>query len=77
MSITLSDLQTGDTGRISALQGGMTTYRRTLLAMGLIPGTCFTICRVAPLGDPIQVQVRGFQLSMRRYEAATIEVIRL
>ncbi|WP_252179768.1 FeoA family protein [Endozoicomonas sp. 4G] len=76
MTTTLEDLRTGDKAQISAFRGAASAYRRKLLAMGLTPGTCFRVCRVAPLGDPIQLQVRGFQLSLRRHEAAVIEVIR-
>jgi ferrous iron transport protein A len=77
MIVTLGDLQAGDSGCVSAFKEGGAAYRRKLLAMGLTPGTQFTVCRVAPLGDPIQLQVRGFQLSVRRHEAAAVEVTRL
>ena len=77
MTVTLGDLHTGEKAQVSAFREAGSAYRRKLLAMGLTPGTCFTVCRVAPLGDPIQLQVRGFQLSLRRHEAAAVEVTRL
>ena len=40
--------------------------------MGLTPGTEFTVIRVAPLGDPVEIQVRGFHLSLRKQEADTL-----
>lgn len=74
MKITLGELKTGESGQVSAFLDAGSAYRRKLLAMGLTPGTRFTVSRVAPLGDPIQLQVRGFQLSVRRDEAAAVEV---
>lgn len=47
-------------------------YRQKLLAMGLTPGTEFTITRLAPMGDPIEIRVRGFALSLRKAEAAAL-----
>ena len=77
MGITLSDFKTGESGQVVAFRKSGGAYRRKLLAMGLTPGACFNVCRVAPLGDPIQLQVRGFQLSIRRDEASFVEVSRL
>jgi Fe2+ transport system protein FeoA len=47
---------------------------RRLLEMGLVPGTQVTITRVAPLGDPLELRVRNYALSIRRAEALSIEV---
>ena len=77
MSITLGELKTGESGQVVALRKSGGAYRRKLLAMGLTPGVQFSVCRVAPLGDPIQLQVRGFQLSIRRDEASSVEVSRV
>ena len=77
MKITLGELKAGESGVVSAFPDGSGAYRRKLLAMGLTPGTRFTVSRVAPLGDPIQLQVRGFQLSVRRHEATAVEVNRV
>lgn len=49
-------------------------FRRKLLAMGLTPGCKLTAMRIAPLGDPIEINLRGFLLCLRRREAAAIEV---
>lgn len=73
----MGELRTGECGRITAFLDAGSSYRRKLLAMGLTPGTRFTVCRVAPLGDPIQLEVRGFQLSIRKDEAAVVEVARV
>jgi ferrous iron transport protein A len=47
---------------------------RRLLEMGLLPGTPVKVLRVAPLGDPIELELRGYALSIRRAEAVAIEV---
>ena len=77
MNITLGELKTGETGKVVSFRKTGSIYRRKLLAMGLTPGVRFSVARVAPLGDPIQLQVRGFQLSVRRDEASEVEVVRL
>ena len=77
MNLTLGELKTGESGKIIAFRKAGSAYRRKLLAMGLTPGARFSVARVAPLGDPIQLQVRGFQLSVRRDEASEVEVTRL
>jgi len=50
-------------------------YRQRLIAMGLIPGTEFTVSRMAPLGDPIEILVRGFALSLRKHEASILQIV--
>ena len=54
--------------------GGERAFRRRLMEMGLLPGVKVTVRNVAPLGDPLEVEVRHGRLSIRRYEAALIEV---
>ncbi len=70
----LTDLRVGEQGRIIALSKGEKSYRQRLLAMGLTPGTAFSITRYAPLGDPIEIFVRGFSLSLRKNEARALLV---
>ena len=53
---------------------GPRSFRRRLLEMGLVPGTEVRVVTIAPLGDPLQIQVRGGQWSIRRTEAAQITV---
>lgn len=73
----MSELKAGHHVRITGLSQGNPAYRQRLIAMGLLPGTEFTVLRIAPLGDPIQIQVRGFALSLRKSEAhlLSIEVV--
>ena len=76
MTTTLKDFVAGDQGRVLGFQAGGGTYRRKLLAMGLTPGATLQVIRVAPLGDPVEIRVRGTSVSLRRDEAAVLEVER-
>ena len=73
MALTLGELEVGDFGRVSGYAGGG-GYRRQLLAMGLTPGVSLKIVRRAPMGDPIELEVRGFSLSLRRDESQCVIV---
>lgn len=72
-STRLSDLRPGDRGRI-AFVSGKGPIRRRLIEMGLTSDTPVEIVRVAPLGDPMELKVRGYCLSLRRCEAEHVEV---
>ncbi|MGE0867028.1 MAG: ferrous iron transport protein A [Kofleriaceae bacterium] len=63
-------------GRDVAVRGieGPRAFRRRLLEMGLVPGVRVRVIAVAPLGDPLQIEVRGGQWSLRRAEAAQIAI---
>ena len=54
--------------------GGERAFRRRLMEFGLIAGTRVQVCKVAPLGDPLELALRGCKLSIRANEAAAIEV---
>lgn len=69
--MTINDLKIGQSGVISAV-GGEGALRLRLLDMGLTPGTLVQLEKVAPMGDPIQIQVRGYELTIRREDAARI-----
>ena len=77
MSITLAAFSVGETGCVVNLSRRNPLYRQKLLAMGLTPGTHFAVKRVAPLGDPIEIAVRGYSLSLRKHEAAMLQVERV
>ena len=76
MKITLQDTIVGETVSVSGYRRGATTYREKLLAMGLTKGTEITVERIAPLGDPVEILVRGFALSLRKGEASALIVER-
>jgi|GEM_PF-234312 len=54
--------------------GGDRSFRRRLMELGLVPGTTVRIRNVAPMGDPLELELRGCRLSIRRAEASEIEV---
>lgn len=74
---TLGELQIGDHARVTGYGAGSAAYRRKLLSMGLTPGIEISITRVAPMGDPVELKVRGCQLSLRKEEAAGLNVEKL
>ncbi len=69
--MTLNDLKVGQSGVISTV-GGEGSLRLRLLDMGLIPNTSVRVQKVAPMGDPIQIQIRGYELTLRRDDAKCI-----
>ena len=71
--MTIDDLQIGQQGTISTV-GGEGALRLRFLDMGLIPGTTVKLQKVAPMGDPIQILVRGYELTIRREDAKMIGI---
>ena len=69
----LNELKVGESAKIVRLAGEGAVKRR-MMDMGLTKGTEVTVRKVAPLGDPIELTVRGYELSIRKDEAATIEI---
>ncbi len=70
---TLSEIKVGNTVKVSKLHGEGALKRR-IMDMGITKGTEIFVRKVAPLGDPIEVTVRGYELSIRKKEAQNIEV---
>ena len=71
--MTINDLKIGQSGIITQV-GGEGPLRLRFLDMGLIPRTKVLLQKVAPMGDPIQIQIRGYELTSRREEAAKIQI---
>ena len=71
--MTLDKLPIGKKATITAV-GGEGTLRLRLLDMGIIPKTAVTVRKVAPMGDPIEIQIRGYELTIRLEDAAKITV---
>lgn len=71
--VALSSMKIGEKGTVDALQGDDAVAQR-LLELGLIPGSSIEVVRFAPMGDPINIKVRGYHLSLRRQEARTVRV---
>jgi ferrous iron transport protein A len=74
-AMPLSRMRPGEFGHVLTLQPGC-EVREHLLELGFTPGTEITVIRVAPLGDPLTVRIRGYQLSLRRREAEVITMRR-
>ncbi|EFH76010.1 ferrous iron transport protein A [Vibrio cholerae] len=72
----LSQMQAGERGIILALDGLSDTVRKKLMVMGVLPNTEVVLVRRAPMGDPLQVEVRGVSIALRENIAANIDVER-
>ena len=70
---TLKDVKVGESAVVSKL-AGTGALKRRIMDMGLTKGTGVYVRKVAPLGDPIEITVRGYELSIRKDEAACVEV---
>lgn len=71
---TLKEVKVGQSATVAKLTGTGALKRR-IMDMGLTKGTRVYVSKVAPLGDPIELTVRGYELSVRRDEAANVEVV--
>ena len=71
--MTLRDVSVGQTVKVTRLNGDGPVKRR-IMDMGITKGVNVTVQKVAPLGDPIELTVRGYQLSLRKADAEMIEV---
>ena len=71
--MTLNELKVGEDAVITAV-GGEGVLRCRLLDMGLIPQTRITVSKIAPMGDPMELQLRGYVLTLRREDARSIEI---
>lgn len=74
MSVKIDKLQPGDRARVVGYGESDKEYRRKLLSMGLTRGTEFRFIKQAPLGDPVEIELRGFSLTLRRNEARSLEL---
>ena len=72
-SMTLDELDIGQSGRITDV-GGQGALRQHFLDMGLIPGADVTLVKFAPMGDPMELQIHGYELTLRLDDAARIEI---
>lgn len=74
MSQTLEQLPPGQSGLITGVGNTSPAVKRRLVDMGLTPGTIITVKKIAPFGDPIEVTIRGYELSLRKSDAAQITI---
>lgn len=73
-SMNIKDMQVGQTARVTGYVGVDRSYRHKLLRMGLIKRAEFKLLRRAPMGDPVEIELRGFNLTLRKAEADVLEV---
>ena len=71
---TLKDVKVGETATVARLHGEGPVKRR-IMDMGITKGVEIYVRKVAPLGDPVEITVRGYELSLRKADAALIEVM--
>lgn len=72
--MNLGKLKPGEQGRILKLDSSIGSLRRRLMDMGVIPGELVRVEKIAPMGDPIEVSIKGYKLSLRKSEATGIEI---
>lgn len=70
----LRDLKPGQKGVVKGFLPGNKEYRKKLFSLGVLPNTQFEVTRVAPLGDPIEIKLRGSFISVRKAEIEIIDV---
>ena len=71
--MTLRDVKTGETVKVVKI-GGEGAVKRRIMDMGITKGVEIYVRKVAPLGDPVEITVRGYELSVRKADAEMIEV---
>lgn len=71
--MTLKELKPGQKGTVISI-GERGPLRRRIMDMGVTPGVIIKVIKVAPLGDPIEVNIRGYELSLRKAEAEQIQI---
>ena len=71
--MTLKEMKPGQSGQVVSI-GEKGPLKRRIMDMGITPGTAVKVIKTAPLGDPVEISVRGYELRLRKEEAARIEV---
>jgi ferrous iron transport protein A len=72
--MVLNNMKIGQSARIVGYSNEDSSYFIRLLDLGLTRGACFTLKKVAPLGDPVEIELRGFNLSLRKNEASLLKL---
>lgn len=75
-TVSLTQMTPGTTAVVCGYLPGAPAYRAKLLSMGLTTGTEVRLDKLAPLGDPVEITVRGFRLSLRKHEAQVLKLRR-
>ena len=77
MDLHIRDLKIGETAEIVGYESKEPAYRSRLLAMGLTKGAVLKLLKLAPFGDPVELEIRGFHLSLRKAEAEILLIRRM
>ncbi len=72
--MSLKDLKIGKSARVTKV-GGEGALRRRLLDMGITPNTLITLRKKAPMGDPLEIKLRGYILTLRKEDAERIQIV--
>ncbi|MDE3056555.1 MAG: ferrous iron transport protein A [Bacteroidota bacterium] len=72
--LSLNHLTVGEKGTVQNITNASSQIRQRLLEMGLTKGTTIEVVRFAPMGDPMEIAIRGYRLSLRRLEAESVFV---
>ena len=70
----IKDMAIGSKGRVKSMNTSTPEYRRRLLMLGVTPGSTLEVIRVAPLGDPIELRIRGCLITVRKDEAEILDI---
>ena len=76
IDVSLNNLTPGERATVQSITTTLSQVRQRLLEMGLVKGTSIELVRYAPMGDPIEIKVGGYRLSLRRLEAEAVIVQR-
>jgi ferrous iron transport protein A len=74
---TILELKAGDKAKVLGFKPGCPAYQQRLLALGLVPDIEFSVTRVAPFGDPIEIRVHNASLCLRKQEGSILQLERL
>ena len=75
--LKLSELKKGEKGKVEFIKNFNPALKRRLLDMGITKGVLIKIKKIAPLGDPIDIELRGYELCLRKSDLSSIEVTKL
>ena len=71
---TLRDVKVGETVKVKKLSGADGALKRRVMDMGVTKGSEIYVRKVAPLGDPVEITIRGYELSLRKEDAQIVEI---
>ncbi len=77
MEIRFSELTPGDRAEVTGFDDSARAYINRLLSMGITPGVAIEFIKSAPMGDPVEILVRGYSLSLRKDEASVVKLRRM